>query len=259
MSYQRQHRRIGWKPLAALAAAVALASCSLAGSSGNLAPTSVQTLEYYPRLVKGYQNSYPQRRVLVLMPVDDREFKDPTAADHNPLDGNPAIGVTLSHSQDVLQRLYSPPLAPLLQKALDQAVEEAGMVPLTSDVTVYTPGAPPKMAEDYVLQSQVTKAWVKKQRGVDSRYGPTWYTTAEFAINAKLFKPPFSTAFWEGVSSASYDDPPMHGSLAPEDETGIYDDPGQVLSIALTRSVAGIFKREDLHTLVTEDIVPRRN
>jgi hypothetical protein len=33
----------------------------------------------------------------------------------------------------------------------------------------------------------------------------------------------------------------------------IYDHPGEVLSVALTRAVAGIFKREALHQLIVQD------
>lgn len=62
--------------LAAVSAAI-IAACATAVQQeiANVPPTSVDTLSYYPFQVKGYQNSYPRRRVLVLMPLDSRDFK----------------------------------------------------------------------------------------------------------------------------------------------------------------------------------------
>lgn len=232
--------------------------CSTLRDQLSLPPTSLQTLEYYPRLVKGYQSTYPPRRILVLLPVDARQFRDPTAADHSPDGGNPAIGVTLGRNDEIVQRLYSAPLAAIVQKAIGQSVEEAGMVPLNSPQISYA--SIKTMDEDYVIESRIARCWVKKRRGQDGRYGPTWLTGAEFGLDVKIYKPPFHTPFWDGNSPASYDDPPLRSAVSPEDETGIYDEPGQVLSIALTRAVAGIFRREDLRELISQDvIVPRRN
>ena len=62
----------------------------------------------------------------------------------------------------------------------------------------------------------------------------------------------------QGDSDAAYDDPPLSANTGnPEDETEIYDQPGQVLSVALTRAVAGIFKRNDLRTLISQDSLPQ--
>jgi hypothetical protein len=61
----------------------------------NVPPTSVETPSYYPFQVKEYQNSYPRRRVLVLMPLESRDFKDAGGQTHEPVNGNPAIGVIL--------------------------------------------------------------------------------------------------------------------------------------------------------------------
>jgi hypothetical protein len=85
--------------------------CSTSVSEGTAQQpaASLQSLEYYSQLVKGYQNSYPPRRVLVLASVDAREFTDPTAAVHAPDQGNPAIGVVLDADGSVTQRLYSLP------------------------------------------------------------------------------------------------------------------------------------------------------
>ena len=78
-------------------------------------------------------------------------------------------------------------------------------------------------------------------------------------MEVKIYKPPFTLPFWEGASNATYNDPPVGTfALGPEDETGIYEDPGQVLSVALTRAVAGIFDRDDLRTLITEDAIKTR-
>ena len=63
--------------LAAVTAAI-IAACAttVQQEMANEPPTSVETLSYYPFQVKGYQNSYPRRRVLVLMTLDSRDFKD---------------------------------------------------------------------------------------------------------------------------------------------------------------------------------------
>ena len=63
--------------LAATAAAL-LAACATTVQQEIAAapPTSIETLSYFPFQVKGYQNSYPRRRMLVLMPVDARDFRD---------------------------------------------------------------------------------------------------------------------------------------------------------------------------------------
>jgi hypothetical protein len=61
------------------------------GAADKVPPTSVETPSYYPFQVKGYQNSYPRRRVLVLMPLDSRDFKDVGGQIHEPVNGNPAV------------------------------------------------------------------------------------------------------------------------------------------------------------------------
>lgn len=246
-------------PIALLAAfAAAFAGCTSVGESTRKQPTtSLQSLEYYPQLVKGYQNTYPSRRVLVLASIDAREFRDPTAAIHAADQGNPAIGVLLNADGAIEQRLYSAPFLTLVQKAIERSAEEAGMVAIESTDSTYS-GAR-KKDEDYVLESRIVRCWVKKQRGPNKGQGPTWRTTAEFVIDAMLYKPPFQVAYWQGRSAAEYSDPPLdHTRGASDDETAIYDEPGQVMSIALTRAVAGIFDRDDLRTLITQDRMVRR-
>src|ERR1700731_392006 len=60
--------------------ALAVAGCStlgLGGSNAPSAPTSVETVEYYPYQVKGYQGSYPHRTIVVLLPSDSRDLNGP--------------------------------------------------------------------------------------------------------------------------------------------------------------------------------------
>jgi hypothetical protein len=242
--------------MAALAAGVY--GCAEATNEGTpqQPTTSVQTLEYYSQLVKGYQNSYPPRHVLVLASVDAREFTDPSATVHAPDHGNPAIGVVLDADGAVVQRLYSSPFLPLVQKAIEQSAQEAGMIAADSRDSSYR-GAR-KKGEDYVLENKVVKCWVKKQHGREGSHDPLWRTTAEFAIDITLYKPPFRVPYWQGHSTAQFTDPPVtHAIGAPDDDTAIYDEPGQVMSVALTRAVAGIFDRDDLRTLITEDRMVR--
>jgi hypothetical protein len=213
---------------------------------------STQALQYYPFQVKGYQNTYPKRRVMVLAAADARDFKDTSGAAHSPDNHNPAIGVIRDKSGEILQRLYGPALEPLVQQSITQAAHEAGMISSSSNIPLKE--ALTSRQAQYLISARIARFWVDKHRGPDNAAGPAWSATAEVALDVVVYKPPFEVPFWQGESDATYDDPPapVAGS-APEDETEIYDDPGQVLSVGLTRAVAGIFKREDLHTLITED------
>ena len=116
-----------------------------------------------------------------------------------------------------------------------------------------------KKGEDYVLENRVVRCWVKKRRDRgDGRHGSSWRTTAEFAIDATLYKPPFRVAYWQGHSTAQFSDPPLNRAIgSADDDSAIYDEPGQVMSVALTRAVAGIFDRDDLRTLITQDRMVR--
>jgi hypothetical protein len=228
-------------------------SSGCATTSERMEPlTSTETIQYYPFLVKGYENTYPKRRVMVLAAVDSRDFKDSSGAAHSPDNGNPAIGVIRDKSGEIVQRLYGPALEPLVQQSLTQAAQEAGMLSSSSNI-------PLKQAlnsgqAQYVIASKIARFWVDKHRGPDDAGAATWSATAEVALDVVVYKAPFDVPFWQGESDATYDDPPPPvAGAAPEDETEIYDDPGQVLSVGLTRAAAGIFKRDDLHTLMTED------
>jgi hypothetical protein len=165
------------------------------------------------------------------------------------------IGLVADQSDSSVESLFASPLGPILQKAISESADEAGMVPLPHESVSYAPEQ--KIDTDYVLESRVTRAWVKKQRGPDGRFGPTWQTIADFALEVKIYKPPFRVPFWQGVTEESYSDPPKSKLLTPQDQTGIYDEPGQVLSIALTRAVASIFNRDDLRTLIAQDSARR--
>jgi hypothetical protein len=220
--------------------------CSAMNSTVNLEPASNQTLEYYPGLVKGFEHTYPSRQITVLAVGDacKNGNQEPSSA------AGQEIGVTVDSRGKVIQQLYAANLTDIVQRALAQAAKEAGMVPTLSGETAYTGLA---ATADYVLESQVVKCWVKKQRVVDGDKNVSWQTVAQFAINAAIFKPPFHVPFWQGSSNETYSDPPDNPGVMSEDQASIYDEPGQVLSVALTRSVEGIFKRSDLHSLITQD------
>ncbi|MHB8383277.1 MAG: hypothetical protein ACYDC3_13180 [Candidatus Binataceae bacterium] len=244
----------------AAAAALGLAGCATLGlgSQEPTAPsTSVEKLEYYQFQVKGYQNSFPHRSILILMPADQRDFSQAGAPDHEPLNGNPAIGISLGQNGQIVQRLYSNPMGAIVQKAIGVSAEEAGMSSKLGTDSVYLPGRP--AMTDYVVVSTITRGWVIKRRGPDGEYGPVWATSADFALEVIIYKPPFSVPFWQGTSSSLYNDPPVGSfGLGPEDEAGVYDDPGEVLSVALTRAVAGIFQHDDFRTLVSQDQIHPR-
>ena len=225
-----------------------LAGCATVNEGGGTAAaptTSTQTLEYYPYQVKGYQNSYPKKTIQILMPADARDTTG-TAL----LNGNPAIGVIIDQSSNVTERLYSSPIGPTIQQAIGRSADEAGMSASSSPDVAYKPGV---KNTEYVLESKIRRCWVKKSRA-SGQDGPIWRTVADFVLDVSIYKPPFSVPFWTGTSNDTYFDPPVGSfGLGSEDEAGIYDEPGQVLSVALTRSVAAIFQRQDLRNLMLED------
>lgn len=211
-------------------------------------PVSVQTLHYYPGLVKGFEHSYPRRKILILK-VDDA---CQSLTGQGVAAGDYQVGETLDANGGLLQRLYLSSIAAQVQSALASAAEEAGMVAVKADHEKYRARILPA---DYVLQSTVMHCWVKKQRVAMPEGQPAWHTVADFAIAVTLYKPPFHVPFWQGLSAQSYSDPP---DLSSGDDVSIYSNPGQVLSVAFTRSVEGVFARSDLHTLITQDRALRR-
>ena len=228
-----------------------LTGCSTVNQGGGTAAaptTSTQTLEYYPYQVKGYQNSYPKKTIVILMPADARD----ATGEATPLNGNPAIGVVIDQSGSVSERLYSSPLGPILQQAIGRSADEAGLSATSSTDVTYKPGV--KNTTEYVLESKIRQCWVKKSHGANGQYGPVLRSVAEVALDISIYKPPFKVPFWTGTANATYYDPPVGSfGLGSEDEAGIYDEPGQVMSVALTRSVAAIFQRQDLRNLMLED------
>jgi hypothetical protein len=223
-----------------------LSGCSSINSTANLEPASSQTLEYYPGLVKGFEHTYPRRQILVLAVNDACETRGPAQTSGE----GQEIGLTVDTNGQTIQRLYATDVASIVQKALAQAADEAGMIATTSSQSNYSAQS---VDADYVLESKVVKCWVKKQRLVDSDKNASWRTLAEFALDAAIYKPPFHVPFWQGSRSETYSDPPDNPGVMPEDQASIYDEPGQVLSVAFTRAVEGIFKRGDLRALVTQD------
>ena len=235
-----------------------IAGCATSNYHENLGlpPVSVQPLQYYPFLVKGYQKTFPNKHILVLTAPDARSFADAGTVNHDPYQGHPAIGVVLDRRGAVAEHLYGPDLAALVTDAIVQAANEAGMSASTS--TQALTDALKAHGADYVLVAVVTGLWVVKQRGSNGEGGPLWFSAADVALEVTVYKPPFRVPFWQGPSAAEYTDPPKPtNGASPEDETEIYDQPGEVLSVALTRAVAGIFRRDDLHTLVLQDTIPR--
>ncbi len=252
-------RAAGSKPIVAalaIVAALVLAACATTVQQeiAQEPPVSVETLTYYPFQVKGYQSSYPRRRILVLMPVDARDFKDANGQSHDPYSGNPATGVLLGPDGALVQHIYSTPLAPIVQGAIVRSADEAGLVATASNETLAA--ALKQTGEDYVLDSRIARCWVNKHAGADPNAAPgstAWFTTADVALDVTIYKPPFNVAFWQGESAATYNDPPADNGNGMGDDVPIYDHPGEVLSVALTRAVAGIFKREALHALIVQD------
>ncbi len=242
--------------LFALAMAGLLVGCAaLASSQADLALVSVQPPQYQLGEVKGYQHRYPKDHVLILLPVNNSRGSEPNAirdVRHAVPAGSVQVGVISDQNGEILQRIYSSPIEVTVQSALAISASEAGLVPTVSDARLES--ALRRTDEDYVLVSQITKCWVAKRRVTDLDGEAVWETEAVFALNVQIYKPPFHVAFWEGRKTTDYYDPPLdYGFLQPVDPVALYDHPGQVLSVALTRTVAGIFAGDDLLKLVAED------
>ncbi|MGH7843415.1 MAG: hypothetical protein ACREQT_18095 [Candidatus Binataceae bacterium] len=218
------------------------------------AAASVQSVQYFPFQVKGYEDTYPKRQVAVVAVTDARDFKDASAPGHEPFEGHPAIGAVFAEDGQVSQRLYGPALDELVGAALVQAAQEAGMSASASSLPLAAELAARKA--DYVISARITRCWVSKRRGPARWPGPSWRAEAVVVLDTTIYKPPFDVAFWQGESSSTYDDPPAAaGGAFAGDETEIYDQPGEVLSVALTRAVAGLFQRDDLRTLIAQDTI----
>jgi hypothetical protein len=242
--------------IAACGLLVGLAGCATSQEESVPTATSVQTVQYYPFQVKGYENTYPKRRAVVIAATDDRDFKDAGGADHAPSEGHPAVGMVLDQQGKVLQRLYGPALAALVQDSIAHAATESGMTATTASLSLKQELA--ARDADYVIAARVLRCWVTKSRGAEGPDGPAWHAAAVVTLEAAIYKPPFDVAFWQGQVSATYTDPPapVNGvGFGFGEETEIYDQPGEVLSVALTRAVAEIFKRDDLHTLLEQDTI----
>ena len=221
------------------------------GAAASLGTTGIEKIEYYPSLVMGYQNSYPRRTITILTPIIAPDIGNIPPAQAVPLNGNPMIGQVVDQNGSVTERLYTGPLAVTVQNAIARSAEEAGMVASASGDTVYRTGA--LKSQDYVLASEIKRCWVRKSKAADGHAG-VWHSQADFELDVTIYKPPFSVPFWKGSSEDTYYDPPVGSfALGPEDEAGVYDFPGQVLSVALTRGVAGIFEKQDLRNLILED------
>ncbi len=212
---------------------------------------------YYPFQVKGYQNTYPERRVSVIPVVDARDAKS-LEGEAAPPPGHSLIGVTLDQQGRVVERLYGPPLDALTQDAIVRSASEAGMKAATSPLALKAALAAP--TADYVVAARITHFWVTRDHLADTRFGPgAWRTQARVNLDVAIYKPPFDVAFWQGQSEGSFVDPPsLIGAGALDDAVTLYDHPGEDLSVAFTRAVAGIFKRDDLRTLISEDTLPGR-
>jgi hypothetical protein len=236
------------------AAIVWVAGCSTGQPTqvNGSAPPSVQQIQYYPYQVKGYQNSYPGRRMLILMPSDVHRPPAESRISTDRYGDDVPVGLSEGENGQVAFELYTPPLGPIVQDALRQSAHEAGLVSSVSSGTAYQPGKDLKVG--YVMQSQIVQFWVTKKLGPGGDAGPAWFTQANVALDVTVYKPPFTVPFWQGSGAATYEDPPIDSpNASPEDETAIYDKPGEVLSVAMTRAVASIFNRSDLHALVIGD------
>jgi hypothetical protein len=244
-----------WSATLALAAAILSGAGCSAGNSRPLnspAPPSIQQLQYYPYQVKGYQDSYPARKILILMPIDNHHAPPNPAISPAMYDGNVPIGSSEGPGGQIAFELYCQPLGPIVQNALKESAREAGLIPSISPETAYVGGK--DLNVDYVMQTRIVQFWVTKKNGPGGDAGPAWFTEADVALDVTIYKPPFTVPFWQGSGTATYEDPPIDNpNASPEDETAIYDQPGEVLSVAMTRAVAAIFSRTDLHALVIGD------
>lgn len=231
------------------------AGCAaLAPQTSGVPEASVEHLEYYAGEVKGYGNTYPGARILLLLPVDGHWHPSFTKPEGVPLE-SAEIGVVSDSTGTVVQEIYTPPIQPLVQKALVQSGKEAGMISRTSSETLEE--ALHDLKQDYVLVSKITRCWVAKRQGLADSFltqrREIWETRADFGLEVEIYKPPFHAPFWRGSKAVTYYDPPVAQGIQLEDSVAIFDHPGEVLSVAMTRTVAGIFASEELRNLVAED------
>jgi len=227
--------------------------CAAGQERPAMPPTSVQAVQYYPYQVKGYQNLYPKRRAIVLPAIDARAFDGIATSDRQPDQGRSPIGVIVDENGKTEQRLYGPALEALTQDAIAHAAQEAGLNSIAASMPL--PNALAARDADYVISAKILRCWVRKTHGGSHSPVVAWSSVADVALDVAIYKPPFTVAFWQGQSAAVYNDPPPSVSGDVTNEVEIYEQPGEVLAVALTRAVAGIFKRDDLYTLMTQDAI----
>lgn len=242
--------RVGWLRASVIAGLIA-SGCAANQVNSQAPASSIQAVQYYPFQVKGYEGTYPKRRVIVIAALDARDFKDIGTVAHAPSGINPAIGVAMDQNKQASELLYGPPLGELVQNAIVQAANEAGMTAVASPLALHDALA--ARDADYVIGAKITRCWVAKRSGIDRPGGALSSAVANVALAVSVYKPPFDVPFWDGEAAATYDDPPAPVSGSSLDEAEIYDQPGEVLSVALTRAVAGIFQHEELHLLIRQD------
>src|SRR5260370_36884431 len=117
----RLRRPSAW--LAALCAFAFLCGCATQRRE-YMEPVSIQTVEYYPFQVKGYENTYPKRRILIVPPADGRDFKDVAGVSHNPYEDHPSIGVVLDQTGSIDQHVYGTDLTTLSRDAIANAAND---------------------------------------------------------------------------------------------------------------------------------------
>lgn len=234
---------------------ILLTGCATVDPDPEVPSSVVQPLAYYPGEVKGFQKTFPEEHVLVLLPTDQRppsHFQGADGSEAASAGASAQIGVIGDQNGTILKRIYASPIEPIIQMALVKAAKEAGLVPTGFNGAL--DAALHRTDQDYVLATDITACWVVKYRLPDPSWGEMWVTQAKVALQVQIYKPPFRTAFWQGERSVDYSDPPYGGLALPLDPAAMFDNPGQVLSVALTRAVAGVFSSQDLLQLIEQDL-----
>ena len=128
--------------------------------------------------------------------------------------------------------MYSTPLGPIVQGAIGRSADEAGMTASSSSETDYKPSI--KNTTEYVLASKIRRCWAKKAPGPSSQYGPGLaddggFRAGRFDLQAAVQRAVLDREHQRYLRRSA-------GGvvrLGSEDEAGIYDEPGEVLSVAL--------------------------
>jgi hypothetical protein len=279
----RQNIRLTWQVWL-----LGLVLCAGCGARSFFSPSPPRIIpvevNYLPYLVKGDRPAFPQARVLVLRPIDNRDPYPMRKGDLLPAsqDNIAILGIWglssqegaikvnssqlgaqrrmkagISNEPDVARGIFTLPGLPLVvQDAIVTHFHEAGFpAQKASFASPGDPGARNEQAhyavgctiEEFSLVSleRHTEVVVENPLNQHILYLPIrGPTRAHVTLALTLYRWPSGEVLWEGTVTDSVDDPPLG------EHDFLYATPGEVMSMALSRAVGSLLISQALQEVL---------